>query len=700
LYSDAGYTTQINNGDFIASGGATTNVYFRPTANRNSTTGGDGAFTVQASKSGVVGGLAGSTATSTITLTPVADTPSVASPTVNEDTDSGAIAITRSAVDGAETTHYQITGITGGTLYSDAGYTTQINNGDFIASGGATTNVYFRPTANRNSTTGGDGAFTVQASKSNLVGGLAGSTATSTITLTPVADTPSVTDANTTSGIQTASGLVLSRSAVDGVEVTHFKITGITNGNLFLADGTTAVNDGDFITFAQGNAGLKFTPTGGGNGAFTAQASTTGADGGLGGSTVTATITVGAAVASPTINEDADSGAIAISQGGAETHYKITGITGGTLYSDAGYTTQINDGDFIACAGATTNVYFRPTAERNTTTGGNGSFVVQTSSSSADGGLFGAQITSTITLTPVADTPSVASPTIDEDTDSGAIAITRSAVDGAETTHYQITGITGGTLYSDAGYTTQINNGDFIASGGATTNVYFRPTANRNSTTGGDGAFTVQASKSGVVGGLAGSTATSTITLTPVADTPSVASPTIDEDADSGAIAITRAAGDGAETTHYQITGITGGTLYSDAGYTTQINNGDFIASAGATTNVYFRPTANRNSTTGGDGAFTVQASKSNVVGGLAGSTATSTITLTPVADTPSVASPTIDEDTDSGAIAIMRSAVDGAETTHYQITGITGGTLYSDAGYTTQINNGDFIASGGATTN
>ncbi|MDK9726530.1 MAG: DUF4347 domain-containing protein, partial [Sterolibacteriaceae bacterium MAG5] len=195
-------------------------------------------------------------------------------------------------------------------------------------------------------------------------------------------------------------------------------------------------------------------------------------------------------VDSPTIDEDTDSGPIAITQSdNLETHYKITGITGGTLYSDAGYTTQINDGDFIACAGATTNVYFRPTAERNTTTGGNGSFVLQASSSNNpdNSGLVGSQVTSTITLTPVADTPSVASPTVNEDTDSGAIAITRSAVDGAETTHYQITGITGGTLYSDAGYTTQINNGDFIASGGATTNVYFRPTANRNSTTGGDG---------------------------------------------------------------------------------------------------------------------------------------------------------------------------------------------------------------------
>jgi hypothetical protein len=85
--------------------------------------------------------------------------------------------------------------------------------------------------------------------------------------------------------------LVLTRNAADSTEVTHFKITGITNGNLFQNDSTTAIANGAFITFAEGNAGLKFTPTGGGNGSFTAQASLSNIDGGLGGSTVNATIT-------------------------------------------------------------------------------------------------------------------------------------------------------------------------------------------------------------------------------------------------------------------------------------------------------------------------------------------------------------------------------------------------------------------------
>jgi CSLREA domain-containing protein len=80
------------------------------------------------------------------------------------------------------------------------------------------------------------------------------------LTVTPVADMVSATDATTTVNTQTAAGLVITRNAVDGAEVTHFKITNITNGTLFKNDGTTQITNNSFITFAEGNAGLKFTP--------------------------------------------------------------------------------------------------------------------------------------------------------------------------------------------------------------------------------------------------------------------------------------------------------------------------------------------------------------------------------------------------------------------------------------------------------
>ncbi|BCM88813.1 hypothetical protein IAD21_00655 [Abditibacteriota bacterium] len=126
------------------------------------------------------------------------------------------------------------------------------------------------------------------------------------ITVTAVADTPSVTNASTNEDTQTTSGLVITRNPADSTEVTHFKITNITNGTLYQNNGTTAISNGSFITYAQGNAGLKFTPNANffGNGSFDVQASTSNANAGLGGSVVTATITVTSVNDAPVANNN------------------------------------------------------------------------------------------------------------------------------------------------------------------------------------------------------------------------------------------------------------------------------------------------------------------------------------------------------------------------------------------------------------
>ena len=105
--------------------------------------------------------------------------------------------------------------------------------------------------------------------------------------------TPTVTGASTSGTTQTTSGLVITPATADAAIVTNFQITGITGGTLFLANGTTQVTDGEFITVAQGAAGLKFTPsTGSTGGSFTVQESTSASAVGLGGTTATATISV------------------------------------------------------------------------------------------------------------------------------------------------------------------------------------------------------------------------------------------------------------------------------------------------------------------------------------------------------------------------------------------------------------------------
>jgi hypothetical protein len=231
-----------------------------------------------------------------ITINGIADTPSVTGATTSEDTQTtSGLVISRNAADGAEVTHFKITSIQNGTLFQNDG-STPISNNDFITFAQGNAGLKFTPGANLFSP-GTSFGFTVQASTNNADVGLGGSTVTATITVSSLADTPSVTSASTVEEVQTTSGLVISRNAADGTEVTHFQITGIQNGALFQNDGSTPISNGDMITFAQGNAGLKFTPTANlytpvDTFSFSVQSSTTSSPDGLAGGLATASITV------------------------------------------------------------------------------------------------------------------------------------------------------------------------------------------------------------------------------------------------------------------------------------------------------------------------------------------------------------------------------------------------------------------------
>ena len=227
------------------------------------------------------------------------------------------------------------------------------NNARLLAAD-ANTRLYFQPNADYYGTLATAITFRAwdQASGSNGTladttsngGTTAFSTATDTASLVinPVADTPSVTNATTNEDTQTTSGLVISRHVADAMEVTHFKITGISNGTLYKNDGTTQISNGAFIIFAEGNAGLKFTPTAdfSGNGSFTVQASMSNGDAGLGGGTVIATITVNAVNDAPVITSNGGGATanVSISENlTAVTTVSSTDIDGGTpSYSLAG----------------------------------------------------------------------------------------------------------------------------------------------------------------------------------------------------------------------------------------------------------------------------------------------------------------------------------------------------------------------------
>lgn len=145
---------------------------------------------------------------------------------------------------------------------------------------------------------GYSGGATLSVTVSDLagdeLGGAQTAAATSAINVTPVVLSPTVTPATTTANAQTTSGLVITPSTTGPAGVAAFKITGVSDGSVFLHDGTTPVASGGYVTLAQGAAGLRFTPAGNYVGAagFTVTAARSAADTALVGTPAPAAVTV------------------------------------------------------------------------------------------------------------------------------------------------------------------------------------------------------------------------------------------------------------------------------------------------------------------------------------------------------------------------------------------------------------------------
>jgi hypothetical protein len=490
--------------------------------------------------------------------------------------------------------------------------------------------------------------------------------------------TPTVTNATTSINTQTTSGLVITPSGADAAVVTNFQITGITGGTLFQSNGTTPITDGEFITVAQGAAGLKFTPTTGSTatGSFTIQGSTDAGPSGLSGTTATATIAV--TIHSPTVtgtstteNTQTSSGLLITPNAidTSVTNFQITGISGGTLFLNNG-TTQITNGEFITVAQGAAGLKFTPTTGSLAT----GSFTVQESTSASAGGLSGTTATATISVS--FNGPAVTGATTAENTQTtSGLIVTPGASDTA--TSFQVTGITGGTLFLNNG-TTAISNGSFITVAQGAAGLKFTPTTGSIA----NGSFTVRESSNGAATGLSGPTATASVVVS--FKGPAVTSAATTENTQTTAgLVITPGASDTA--TSFQITGITGGTLFQHDG-TTAIASGSFIAAAQGAAGLKFTPTSGSFAT----GTFTVRESSDGTATGLSGPTAAATITVSSTgiaAPTVTSSATTENTQTTSGLVITPSSGA----TTNFQITNITGGTLFQHDG-TTQITSGAFI--------
>ena len=314
-----------------------------------------------------------------------------------------------------------------------------------------------------------------------------------------------VSDATTTENTQTTSGLVITPSAGDADVVNNFQITNIIGGSLFLNDGTTPVTDGQFITVAQGAAGLKFTPTTGSqaNGAFTIQESTTAGATGLIGAAATATITL-LMPAGPPLVTDAETtentqtaAGLVITPAPADTglvkSFQITTISGGSLFLSDGVT-PVTDGEFISVAQGAAGLKFTPAAGSPV----NGSFSVQESATTGVSGLSGAPAAATITG-PLGPPVATDAETTENTQTAAGLVITPAPADTGLVKSFQITAINGGSLFLSNGVT-PVADGEFISVAQGAAGLKFTPTARSPV----NGSFSIQESATTGASGLSG----------------------------------------------------------------------------------------------------------------------------------------------------------------------------------------------------
>jgi hypothetical protein len=685
LYLSDGVTA-LHNGSFVTLAQATAGLKFTPAANQF---GSNFSFSAQATSTGDAGGLGGGIATASITVNLVlpAAAPSITPAITNEDTQSSSgLVITTTD---ANTVGYQITAITNGTLYLSDGVTPVTIN-SFITSAQATAGLRFTPASHQYGT---NFSFSAQATSTGTVQGLGAAVVAASITVLEVAHSPSITGATTLENTPSTSGLVITPNTLDSSDAKlAYQITGITNGTLYLNDGVTPVTNGSFITAAEGAAGLQFAPTTGLSNptstfGFSVQASVDGTIAGLGGSVIPASVTVAALPSgTPTITpattaEDtqSSSGLVITTTDPNTVGYQITAITNGTLYLNDGVT-PVASGSFITTAQATAGLKFTPGSHLF---GTNFSFSATATSTGTASGLGGSAATASITVNEAAHTPSITSTTTAQGVQSSSgLVITPNALDTTDTAlAYQITGITGGTLYLSDGVT-PVSNSAFITAAQGSAGLKFTPTS-------ASAGFSIQASVDGAIAGLGGSVvpASITVNLPLPAGTPTITSATTAEDTQSTSGLVITATDP--NTVGYQITGITNGTLYLSDGVTPVANN-SFITTAQATAGLKFTPGSHLFGT---NFSFSAQATNNGSTTGLGGGIATASITVNEVAHTPSItgASTTANTQTTSGLV-ITPNALDSSDPNlAYEITAIKNGTLYLSNG-TTPVTSGSFI--------
>ena len=492
-----------------------------------------------------------------------------------------------------------------------------------------------------------------------------------TITATGVADTPSVTNAATLEDTQTAAGLVITRSPADGPEVTHFKITALTGGTLFLDDGTTAVATGSFVTAAQGAAGLRFTPAADSvtPGSFDVQASTDANDAGLGGSVVTATIAVTAVNDEPsfaiagnqTVAEDSGphsaAGFATAAPGGGPDEAVQTFAYTVTNDNNALFATQPS----IAPNGTLTYTLAPEASGAATVT----LFVTDSGGALNGGDDASPAQTFTIAVTPVADAPSLTvNPAVGDEDTAIPLTVTASLVDtdGSETLALSVSAIPIGATLSDglASFTASAGSQtvDVTAWNLATLSVL--PPAQSDA----DFNLTLSATSTEAANGFSATvSANLAVTVDPVADAPAlVVAPAAGNEDTAIALAIGAALADtdGSESLSVELDALPVGAVLADGtnSFTATAGNQLVDITGWNLAALTVTPPANGDA----DFSLTVRAISSEAGGGTATSMANLNVDVLPVNDAPTVAAPAaigVVEDVPSPVTGIVFGDVD-----------------------------------------
>ncbi|MEX6667176.1 retention module-containing protein [Pseudomonas sp. W2-17] len=613
-----------------------------------------------------------------INVIAVNDAPTVNAALGKGDEDTAiAVKLTGADVDGTIDHFNLATMAEHGKFYADAAGTQELTNLSNIAASNNSATIYFKPNANW----AGDTSFTYTAVDNQ--GQTAGAPANGIINVTPVADAPIVTVADAQGAEDTAIKLTLSTALVDtdGSEsLGPLVVSGIPVGAV-LTDGThsyTSIPTGDGAVYIDGwdLNNLTITPPKDFNGPINLQVSSTSTEltGQSATTTVPLTVTVGPVNDAPTVTftnpdyvengapqalvsnlqiGDVDSAQLSsakitltgiqaedliVSQyykgGNSGTtdlgiSYNLSNDASGNIVIDligkasiADYTTLINS---ITYANSSDNP---STAPRGVT--------IEVTDVDANGtNNLSGSATGQIDVTAVNDAPIVNAATGAGNEDTLiAVKLTGSDVDGTIGHFNLVNAPAHGTFFSDAAGTQPLTNLSNIAATNNGATIYFKPETNWA----GDTNFTYTAVDNQNL--PAGTPATGTINVTPVADAPIVTVTNAQGDEDSAikiSVGTALVDTDGSESlSGLTVGGIPVGAVLTDGknSYTSiPTGDGKVIIDGWDLTKLTLTPPADFN------GSITLQVSSTSteLTGQKATTTESLTVNVTPVNDAPVV---------------------------------------------------------------